>query len=271
MQILDVLQGKNTADKDTSRATAFHELLKSDLPPSELSVDRLQNEAAGIVGAGIETTKGTLSGACFHILDNPPILARLRQELIEAIPDPQNPPPLDSLMQLPYLSACIEEGLCLNYSQSIFEFANIIPHVAIRLSYGTVQRSPRVSHHAPFIYGTWTIPPGVPVSMDTSSLHHNERTFPDSYAYKPERWLGNPKGPDGKKFLSRYMTAFGRGTRICIGMHLAYAQIYIGLAALFRRFELELFETDRTAVDFYGDFLVPVPKPGTLGVRVLVK
>lgn len=102
-------------------------------------------------------------------------------------------------------------------------------------------------------------------------MHHHEAVFPDSYTYKPERWLGNPKGPDGVKKLSRYMVAFSRGTRMCVGLHLASLEIYLTMATLLRRFEFELFETDRSSVDFYQDFFTPQPKPGGLGVRVQVK
>jgi len=105
--------------------------------------------------------------------------------------------------------------------------------------------------------------------MDTYCIHHNKCIFPDSFAYKPERWLGNPIAPNGK-FLSRYMAAFSRGTRMCLGMHLAYAELYIGLATIFRRFEFTLFETDRTDVDCHQEMASPRPKPGSLGVRVLV-
>lgn len=102
-------------------------------------------------------------------------------------------------------------------------------------------------------------------------MHHHEEIFPESYTYKPERWLGNPKGPDGVKQLSRYMVAFGRGTRMCLGMHMAYLQINLAVATLFRRFDFNLFETDRSNVDFFQEFLSPRPKPGGLGVRVQVK
>ena len=54
----------------------------------------------------------TLSLASFHIIDNPPVLQRLRQELRTAIPDLEDPPSWDELGRLPYLSACIEEGTC---------------------------------------------------------------------------------------------------------------------------------------------------------------
>jgi cytochrome P450 len=134
-----------------------------------------------------------------------------------------------------------------------------------------VQRSPRVSDEHGFTYKDWTIPPGFPASMDNFHMHHNETIFPDSYTYKPERRLGNPKGPDGVKQLSRYMVAFGRGNRMCLGMPMAYCEIYITLASLMRRFEFVLFETDRVNVDFCQDFVTPQPKKGSLGVRVLVK
>ena len=54
-------------------------------------------------------------------------------------------------------------------------------------------------------------------------------------------------------------------------MHFANAEMYIGLATVFRRVEMELWETKRDAVDMAADFFVPIPKPKTKGVRVTVK
>lgn len=102
-------------------------------------------------------------------------------------------------------------------------------------------------------------------------MHLNEEVFPDSYSYKPERWLCNPKGPDGVKQLSRYMVAFGRGARMCLGMQMAYCELYLMLATMLRRLKFELFETDRSDVDFYVDWLTPHAKLDSQGVRVLVK
>ena len=89
----------------------FNELLQSDLPPEELSVERLKHEAASITGAGIDTTKTTLSLASFHILNNPYILKTLREELSTAIPDLSAPmPAVPELENLPYLTAVVQEG-----------------------------------------------------------------------------------------------------------------------------------------------------------------
>ena len=67
------------------------------------------------------------------------------------------------------------------------------------------------------------------------------------------------------------MAAFSRGPRMCLGMNFANAELYIGLATLFRRVELKLFETHRDAVDMAADYFVPIPQAGTKGVRVVVQ
>ena len=109
-QIIDIKQGLKTRDVEKSHDTVFSALLESSLPQEELSVTRLQHEAISITGAGIETTMRALSLASFHIIANPPIFQRLREELTTAIPDPENTPSWDELGRLPYLSACIDEG-----------------------------------------------------------------------------------------------------------------------------------------------------------------
>lgn len=117
-QILKIINGENESHKNVTHKTVFSSLLASNLPPEELSITRLQHEAAGIVGAGIETTKSTLTLASFYILDTPDILRRLREELIDAIPDPKNPPTLSDLEKLPYLTAVIQEGKSPYYHAS---------------------------------------------------------------------------------------------------------------------------------------------------------
>lgn len=89
--------------------TIFTSIIQSDIPKSEITVERLQHEAISVVGAGIETTMRTLTITVFHILDNPDVHKRLRQELIEAIPTPDQIPQWEALEKLPLLTACIHE------------------------------------------------------------------------------------------------------------------------------------------------------------------
>ena len=206
-----------------------------------------------VIGAGIETTMYTLSTCSYHLLASPVTLAKLCTELDAAIPDPNHIPNLDALMQLPYLTGVVNE--------------------ALRFGYGTPQRIPRLSP-TPMVYHTpevdYQLPVGTIVSMDHYTASHDPSIFPDPFAFIPERWGNDAKAPDGKA-LTKYLIAFGRGTRSCVGMQLAYADLYIGIASFFRRFECALFETGRDAVDLYLDSFVPRAKPGTQGVRVVVQ
>ncbi|KAK4235976.1 cytochrome P450 [Achaetomium macrosporum] len=233
----------------------FTALLESDLPPVELSTKRLQQEALTITTGGMETTMYTLSRCCYYVLSDASILTKLRAELRAAIPDPdQDMPPLETLEQLPYLTCVITE--------------------ALRFTYGILSRIPRLSP-TPMVYHSrhdgkdYHIPVGCIVSMDNYSVSHDPWLYPDPFAFRPERWAGDPRAPDGKP-LKGYLVSFGKGPRSCAGRELAYADLYIALATFFRRFECELYETGREAVEVYMDCFVPRPRPGTKGVRVKV-
>ncbi|KAK2017320.1 cytochrome protein [Colletotrichum eremochloae] len=249
-QIKNILAGKETKGVDASHPTIFHDIRASDPPPEELTLPRLTDEAISINGAGMETTKWALTVGVFHVLNQPAVQARLKAELAEAMPDSTTTLPWVELEKLPYLSGVVAESL--------------------RLSYGQVQRIPRVNRLHAWQFREWEIAPGIPVGMDAYHMHSNEKIFPEPLAFKPERWLGDPRGPDGVHQLSNYLVPFGRGSRVCLGMYLAYMELFVPLATLFRRHELELFETDRSDVDFVLDIVMPMPKRGSKGVRVVV-
>ena len=54
-----------------------------------------------------------------------------------------------------------------------------------------------------------------PVSMTMMNVLHNPSVFPDPYTFKPERWVGEESEVER---LDRFMVAFGKGNRMCIGM-----------------------------------------------------
>ncbi len=58
---------------------------------------------------------------------------------------------------------------------------------------------------------------------------------------------------------------------MCLGLHLAWAELYIGLANVFRKVDFELWETGKDAVEIKRESFVPLPGLGTKGVRVVVK
>jgi len=226
----------------------MNEVFHSDLPPAEKTVTRLVDESTTVMGAGIMTTAWVMSTATFHITNTPSIQQKLHHELVNALPDPTQPLEWVKLEQLPYLKACVLEGL--------------------RVGFGITTRMPRLADY-PLKYKDWVIPPRASVSMSIPDMMHDERVFPNPYKFIPERWLDSPKAPSGKP-LEHYLYPFGGGSRICLGMNLAYAEIYLALAAMFRRFTFELYETDQSDFDFGHDFFIPIPKLDTKWLRVTV-
>lgn len=113
------------ANSDGDHATIFHSLLNGGLPAEEKRIPRLADEAMSLVAAGANTTAHTLRYVTFKVLSNVDILGTLKEELAEAIAEPGVMPTLQTLEQLPYLSAVIQEGIRL---------AQPVPHRLQRVS-----------------------------------------------------------------------------------------------------------------------------------------
>ena len=181
--------------EEKNRYTIFHELLNApSLPASEKTEIRLHHEAQSFVGAGTETTAHALRVATFHLADKPHLVRKLREEF-RTLPQGLEPIPLlQKLEQLPYFTGVLLEGL--------------------RLSYGAVTRLPRIDPDNAIVYKKFVIPPGTPVGMSHLLMYHDESIYPDSYAFKPERWVD----PADRRRLERYFEPFLRGTRNCMGI-----------------------------------------------------
>lgn len=111
--------------------------------------------------------------------------------------------------------------------------------------------------------------------MSIPDVSHDESIFPSSHTFNPDRWLptASPSGsttPDGFP-LERFMVSFGRGTRSCLGINLAWTELYLTLGMIFRRFKFELIEPDVRDVQCGHDYFIPVAWEGGKGVRVWVK
>ncbi|KAF2261425.1 cytochrome P450 [Lojkania enalia] len=256
-QIEEIRREDSSKYEDQHTKTIFHSLLQSDLPESEKETGRLAEEAVLLVGAGTHTTSWVITVITFHLLSNPTLLRRLKDELKSVIPAPSSKPLLHDLEKLPFLTAVLKEGL--------------------RLGYGATARSARVAPDTSLKCGDWTIPPGTPVSITIPLTHHNESIFPQSNSFNPNRWLG-----DKAIGLDKYLVSFTKGSRACLGMNLAWAEMYLSVAGVFSHFGshgandasdigiLELYETDEGDVALVSDMFFPVPKEGSKGVRVKI-
>lgn len=130
-QIHDVLAGQNMDAKETSHPTIFHDILASELPPEELSFSRLLQEAMSVNGAGIETTMWTLTVGTFHVINNPNVYRRLKDELTVAMPDRDVILTWESLEALPYLSAVVQESESFSFQRCSRHLCDSLPCVLL--------------------------------------------------------------------------------------------------------------------------------------------
>ncbi|EDU39777.1 cytochrome P450 27, mitochondrial precursor [Pyrenophora tritici-repentis Pt-1C-BFP] len=228
------LSGDTLKSNDAPR-TIFDEILTSQqLPACDKSHRRLADEAQIIIGGGVATTAFSLSIAAYYVIATPRIYERLHRDLVAAFPN-RDVIELGPCERMPYFKAVVLE--------------------AVRLSYGLSARNPR-TFKGEFSYGGWVIPGGTCVSMSIPEVSHDESIFPQSLEFLPERWLDDSKTEDGIP-LERFMVSFGRGTRSCMGINLAY------------RFELH--ETTVEDVRVGHDFFIPVTRLDSKGVRAFMQ
>ena len=71
--------------------------------------DEIIKTSGTLIIAGSETTATLLSGATFHLLKNPDVLQRLKDELRSKFSAPTEIT-FQSLSHLPYLNACLQEA-----------------------------------------------------------------------------------------------------------------------------------------------------------------
>ena len=231
-------------DQEPSEApqTLFQCIVASKIPPSEKAQDRLAQEAFVVVVAGSETTSRVLSAAIFHLHANLPILERLRKEIDAAMPIADVIPSSKTLSENTYLSIVIKETL--------------------RISAPITSRTPVVPHTT-LLYDSHLIPAHTPASLTIHDVLLDARVFPEPDRFWPERWLQTP-GP-----LEKFFVPFGNGTRMCQGSRVAYAELYLALTVLIRRFEFRLYDTVRERdVDAVRDCFVGETHPASPGIRV---
>ncbi|KAG7058454.1 polyketide synthase [Colletotrichum scovillei] len=174
--------------------------------------------------AGADTTS-ILSGALiYHLLKNPPSLAKLQKEIDDATAAGR----LSKFATwkeskcLTYFDACVKEATRMHPPFAL-PFERVVPDCGLEID----------GYH---------IPPGTRIGINPWSLHREVSLYgaePD--LWRPERWLC-----DEEKHAAMYNTllTFGAGHRSCLGKHLAYFEIYKLIPSLLQRYNIQLVNQD---------------------------
>jgi cytochrome P450 len=103
-------------------------------------------------------------------------------------------------------------------------------HEILRLKPVLPNAEPRLTKQ-PVTIGGWSYPAGVALLASAYLVHHDPALYPDPYAFRPERFLGQAPG-------TYTWIPFGGGRRRCLGASFALQEMKIVVRAVVARCEL---------------------------------
>lgn len=151
--------------------------------------------------AGADTTAIAINSVLYHLMRNPTAYRKLTAEIDAAVQNGTLSLPIAyaDAIKLPYLRACINEGMRLH------------PSVGLTM--------PRTIPPGGATISGYRFAAGYRIGMNGAVVQYDEDVFgPDASAFKPERWIDG--GGDVAR-MQRTMLVFGAGTRTCIGKNVS--------------------------------------------------
>ncbi len=161
-----------------------------------LSREELHSNATLLVLAGSETTATALDGLLFHLCHNPAVYKKLTTEIRAAFENYEDTT-FETTHSLPYMNACIEEGLRI-HTPAPTDITRMAPP------------------EGKMLMGHW-MPGGTKVSNCMLAIFTDPDSFMDPLEFHPERWLG---GQERERFEGDRLEAaqpFSVGPRGCVG------------------------------------------------------
>ena len=207
-----------SAEKMRERPDFTESMIKGGLTLPEMSVN-----AGVLVIAGSETSASTLSGTTYWLLKTPTALQQLTSELRNAFRHPSEIT-FTSTARLPYLSACLEEGMRI-YTPG--------PSALVRMT---------LPGGCTMISG-YEVPPNTRVMLHPLAAYFSPSNWHDPLAFHPERWLPDAASDPASPFYGDnrgVFQPFSMGPRNCIGKNLAYNEMRLLLAKVLWHFDLQL-------------------------------
>lgn len=203
-----------------SRRDIFHYLFRSRDPETGLgfSHEQLMADAGLLISAGSDGVAVTVSAALFYLLHSPESMSKLKDEIRSSFAtlDEVHGPKMN---QLPYLQAVLDE--------------------ALRLAPSVLSAFPREVLRGGINVDGQHIPAGTTIGVSAYSVHHNEAYFPDSFVFRPERWLGN--GESVSMARSALIT-FSAGRYNCVGKNVAILASKLVLAKMLYVYDIRAAE-----------------------------
>ncbi|XP_053332468.1 cytochrome P450 3A30-like isoform X2 [Clarias gariepinus] len=186
------------------------------------------------VFAGYETSSKTLSFLFHNLASNPETLKKLQEEIDANFPHKAEVD-YDTMMNMDYLDAALNESLRL---------------------YPVIFRLQRVCKKTFKIKGL-TIPKDTVVMIPIYTLHRDPKYWPDPDTFKPERFTKR-----NKESIEPYTyMPFGLGPRNCIGMRFAHVIIKLVVVEILQRFDVSLSEETKVPLELINTGILASKHP----------
>ncbi|KAL6808086.1 cytochrome P450 [Trichoderma afarasin] len=184
------------------------------------SMAELWAESKFLIVAGSDTSSTVLATLFFYLTRYREVEQKLFEELRTTFSSLEEICLGPKLLSCTYLRACVDEAMRMNPPAG-----------------GAMWRE--VDSNGAFIDGDF-VSPGFDVGTSMYAIHHNEEYYPESYTYKPERWIESDNNPAKAVQTARNcLNPFSLGPRGCIGRSLALMEIRVALARVVWAFEMK--------------------------------
>ncbi|KAI0250004.1 putative P450 monooxygenase [Lactifluus subvellereus] len=222
-QIKSILRNPDQMN-DAPHRIIYRELLDPDANKGHTvpTALQLQHEAEVLFAAGSHTIGTALMTGVYYLLRSPESKQRLVDELRVAWPALDQPLNYEELEKLPFLATLF---LSLEQTAVIKE--------TLRLATTTPAGLPRVVPPSGAVISDVWIPGGTVVSQSPLFVTLSEEIFVRPHDFLPDRWL-----QPGSRALENWLVSFSKGPRSCLGINLAYCELYLALGNLIRRFDV---------------------------------
>ncbi|XP_047458047.1 sterol 26-hydroxylase, mitochondrial [Mugil cephalus] len=182
------------------------------LANTQMSTKDVYGSITELLLAGVDTTSNTLTWALYQLSKHPDIQDRLYKEVSTSVPGDRIPTAAE-VTKMPFLRAVIKETLRM--------------HPVVPLNARVIAESVAI--------GGCQFPKNTAFVFCHYAISHDEDTFPESFSFKPERWLR-----DGRERPNPFGSIpFGFGVRGCVGRRIAELEMYLALFHLIRQFEVK--------------------------------
>lgn len=217
---LSKLESRRTdADKQTYKDLCSKFLVGQAKYPQLVKQDEILGIIMSTIGAGADTTAGTLTYTLYFLSKHPVARTKLVQEIQNGLQDGtlSRTPKWAEVKGMPYLDAVLKESM------------RILPIASWGLD--------RIVPPGGVTIAEKFLPGGTIVGCQIDAVHQDEEVFgKDSSTFRPERWL--QANEEQRRQMDRAFLSFSAGKRTCTGVHIAWLEMKKTLPLILMNFEV---------------------------------